>query len=109
MPPVVLGDFEQLVLFAVLKLDDLAYGPSIRSAIEESTGRRIVIGSIYTTLERLEDKGLLRSRLGDATPERGGRRKRIYQATRVGMTAARTAFQAWDTMTRDLREKLAPL
>src|SRR6059036_430959 len=75
----VLGEFEQVVLLAVLRLGDSAYAVSIRDEIVRNTGRDVARGSIYITLDRLETKGFLRSRLADSTPERGGRAKRYYE------------------------------
>ena len=80
-----LGEFEQLVLLAILRLDDHAYGVPIRAEIREHTGREPAPGAVYTTLDRLEDKGLVRSQLGDPTPERGGRAKRYYTVTAKGV------------------------
>jgi len=74
----ILGEFEQVVLLAVLRLGDDAYAVSIHDEILECTGRDVARGSIYITLDRLETKGYLRSRLADPTPERGGRAKRYY-------------------------------
>ena len=71
MPPPSLGEFEQVVMLAVLRLGDDAYGVPIRQEIVSCTGRDASAGAIYTTLERLEDKGLVRSRFGDPTPQRG--------------------------------------
>jgi PadR family transcriptional regulator PadR len=71
-----LGEFEQVVLLAILRLDDDAYGVTIRSEIATCTGREPAPGALYTTLDRLEEKGLVRSRMGEPTPERGGRPKR---------------------------------
>lgn len=79
-----LGGFEQLVLLAVLRLDDAAYGVSIASEIEACTGRKVAPGALYTTLDRLERKHLIFPRLGDPTPERGGRSKRFYILTSAG-------------------------
>jgi PadR family transcriptional regulator PadR len=92
-----LGEFEQLVLLAILRLDDKAYGVSIRTEITERTGREIAPGALYTTLDRLEEKGMLSSRLGDPTPERGGRSKRFYRVTTKGIqtvTQAQLAFRS---------------
>jgi hypothetical protein len=69
----VLGEFEQMVLLAVLRLRDDAYGVTIRAEIAKRTGREIARGALHTTLDRLEEKGCLRSRMGDPTPQRGGR------------------------------------
>ncbi len=82
--PQLLGGFEQLVLLAVLRLEDTAYGVSIQREIAECTGRRVTPGALYTTLDRMERKGLLSPRLGEPTPERGGRSKRFYVVTKVG-------------------------
>src|SRR5262245_54894249 len=73
-----LGEFEQVVLLAILRLGDEAYAVAVRDEILACTGRDVSRGSIYITLDRLETKGYLRSRLGDPTPERGGRAKRYY-------------------------------
>jgi PadR family transcriptional regulator PadR len=106
-PDTYLGEFEQLVLLAVLRLEDDAYGATIGRLIEESTGRRISIGAIYTTLERLQGKGYLRCRVGEPTGERGGRRRKIYSLDRLGHLAITRAFTAWSNMTRGLKPKLA--
>lgn len=73
-----LGEFEQLVLFALVALEDEAYGAAVGRLIEERTGREISAGAVYTALERLEGRGLVTSREGEPTPERGGRRRRYY-------------------------------
>jgi DNA-binding PadR family transcriptional regulator len=74
-----IGEFEELVLLAILSQGDNAYGVTIRQALEEATSRSITIGSLYTTLSRLEDKGLVQSWVGEPTAERGGRAKRHYK------------------------------
>lgn len=73
-----LGEFEQMVLLALLRLRENAYGSAVRVEIEKRTGREISIGALYTTLERLEKQGLVRSRIGEPTAERGGRRKKYF-------------------------------
>ena len=73
------GGFEELVLLTVAGLGDEAYGVSVQQRLEEETASAISIGAVYTALERLERKGFVRSRLGSATPQRGGRRKRMFQ------------------------------
>jgi DNA-binding PadR family transcriptional regulator len=84
------GDFEQVVLLAILRLKAVgAYGVSIRNEIAEHTRRNPTPGAIYTTLERMESKGFVKSAEGEATPERGGRAKRYYQVTGKGLTALR--------------------
>src|SRR5438067_2321970 len=74
-----IGEFEELVLLAILSQGDNAYGVTIREALEEATNRSIAIGSLYTTLSRLEEKGLVESWVGEPTAERGGRAKRHYR------------------------------
>ena len=76
-----LGEFEYLLITAAAGLGDNAYGVSIREEIEQTTGRKCSLGALYTTIERLEKKGLLHTRMGDATPERGGRSKRMVRVT----------------------------
>jgi DNA-binding PadR family transcriptional regulator len=104
-----LGEFEQLVLLAVLRLDDAAYGASIRQVIEEMTGRRAGIGAIYTTLERLHAKGMLRWRVSEPMAERGGRRRKLYRLQPAGRRALAGAWQSWVGMTRGLESKLEAL
>jgi PadR family transcriptional regulator PadR len=77
-----LGEFEYLVLTAAVRLDSSAYGASIRSEIATLTGRVCGLGALYTTLDRLEAKGLIETWMGDATPLRGGRAKRLVQPTK---------------------------
>jgi DNA-binding PadR family transcriptional regulator len=90
-----LGEFEQIVLLAILRLEDDAYGVSVRAEISQRTGRDIAPGALYTTLERLETKGLLKSRVGDPTPERGGRAKRYYRVSGAGIKAIARAERAF--------------
>ena len=87
----VLGGFELQVLLAVMRLGDEAYGVPIADAIEEASGREINAGSIYITLDRLEEKGLVTSHLGESTPERGGRAKTYFHVTGKGLRAVRHA------------------
>jgi DNA-binding PadR family transcriptional regulator len=79
--------FEELVLLAVVRLRENAYGVTIRREIAERTGRDVSFGAVYTTLERLQRKGHVSSRLGDSTPERGGRAKRYFRIEAPGITA----------------------
>ena len=92
-----LGGFELLVLLALIRLDDEAYGVPIADAIEESSGRSVAIGSVYITLDRLERKGFVSSRLGEPTAERGGRAKTYFRITGKGLREVR---QAQRTLTR---------
>lgn len=90
--PVNLGDFEQIILLAVLRLQQQgAYGVSIREAVLAHTRRSPTPGAVYTTLERLEAKGLLRSETGEATAERGGRARRYYHLTPGGLQSLQQA------------------
>jgi DNA-binding PadR family transcriptional regulator len=84
-----LGGFELLVLLAVIRLGDDAYGVPIAYAIETAGHRRVSVGSLYLTLERLETHGFLTSRLADPTPERGGRAKTYFRITGKGLRAVR--------------------
>ena len=84
-----LGEFELLVMLTVIRLGDGAYGVPIAREIEERTGREVTFGTVYATLERLQTKGFVRSELGDATPERGGRAKRYFRATSTGLREVR--------------------
>ncbi len=79
-----LGEFEQLVLLAVLRLKNDAYGVTIRRALAERVGRDVAAGAVYTTLSRLEARGLVSSRLAETTPERTGKRRRYYQVDPAG-------------------------
>jgi DNA-binding PadR family transcriptional regulator len=102
----VLGDFEQLVLMGVLRLDDEAYGAAIRREIHARSGRDISINAVYTTLDRLEAKGLLRSWVGEPTAQRGGRRRKFYGLRPAGAAALRQAYRAFTSMARGLEERL---
>ena len=90
-----LGGFELLVLLALIRLDDEAYGVPIAQAIEESSGRDVALGSVYITLERLERKALVSSRLGEPTAERGGRAKTYFRITAKGLREVRQARQTY--------------
>jgi len=82
-----LGETEHLVLLVVLRLGDDAYGMRISEELAERTGRNVSIGSVYAALDRLEDRGYVSSRVGDPTPQRGGRAKRYFSAERAGVEA----------------------
>ena len=84
-----LGEFEVVVIMAVLHLGADAYGSTIRDEIERRSRRQVSRGAVYITLERLEEKGLLASKIGDATPGRGGRPKRLFRVTPSGVKAVR--------------------
>jgi len=104
----VLGDFEQLVLLGVLRLqrEDTSYGAAIRQEIHSRSGRDVSINAVYTTLDRLESKGFLKSRVGDPTPERGGRRRKFYALRPAGVAALRQAYRAFTTMADGLQGQL---
>ena len=89
-----LGEFEYLLLSATARLGEDAYGAAIRQEIERSTGRRCSIGALYTTLDRLEAKGFIATWMGDATPQRGGRPKRMVRVTAKGLRAAGDFYDA---------------
>jgi PadR family transcriptional regulator PadR len=101
-PAINLGEFEQLVLLAILRLGDQAYGVAIRTEISERAGRTVAPGALYTALERLEDKGLVKSRLGDPTPQRGGRAKRFFTVTPTGVKALARAQHAFQRLLEGL-------
>ena len=89
-----LGEFEYLMLTAVARLGDAAYGVAIRLEIEAATGRPCSLGALYTTIDRLETKGLIRTSMGDPTPQRGGRPKRMVRITSKGEQAASEFYEA---------------
>jgi DNA-binding PadR family transcriptional regulator len=93
-----LGEFEQIVLLAVLRVHGEAYGVPIRREIERRAHRAVTIGALYRTLDRLEAKGFVSSRMSDPTPERGGRSKRIFRVEAVGLRALRQTQKALTVM-----------
>lgn len=103
------GEFEQLLLFALLRLGDDAYGVTIRREIERRTDRTVSVGAVYTALQRLEDRDLVSSRVGEPTPERGGRRKRFYTLEAAGARALSASYQNLIEMSRGLEPELARL
>jgi DNA-binding PadR family transcriptional regulator len=102
-----LGEFEQVVLLAILRLGDEAYAVAVQNEILRCTGRDVSRGSIYITLDRLETKGYLRSWLADPTPERGGRAKRYYTLRPAAIGALRESRRALIALWRGLEAKLA--
>jgi len=97
-----LGEFEHIVLLALLRLEDQAYGVTVRQEIELRTKREVSIGAVYATLDRLERKGYVKSQLGDPTPERGGRSKRFFRVTAKGLAAVDRTRQAIQKMNEGL-------
>lgn len=89
-----LTDFELMILLAILRIGDDAYGVPIAAEIEQTAGRPVIVAAVYAALDRLQRTGLVASTLGDPTPERGGRAKRFYRVTREGLTAARDTRRA---------------
>jgi len=85
----ILSNFELMVMLAIIRIGDEAYGVSVSNEIEETTGTEVLLGSVYDALTRLEAKGLIVSTLGEATPERGGRAKRHFRATSRGIRLVR--------------------
>jgi PadR family transcriptional regulator PadR len=111
--PDALGQFEQLVLTAILSLRDDAYGVTIHQKVQElARPKAVSLGAIYVTLDRLEDKGMAASWLTDPTPERGGRAKRCYRLEALGERAlqesAETAKRIWDAVAEALGERRRP-
>jgi PadR family transcriptional regulator, regulatory protein PadR len=86
-----LGNFDLMLLLALMRLGDDAYGVTIAQELEEQTGREVVVASVYATLDRLKERGLVTSTLGDPTPERGGRAKRYFRITGSGRREVRDA------------------
>jgi PadR family transcriptional regulator PadR len=97
-----LGEFEHLILLALLRLEDRAYGVTVRQEIEFRARREVSIGAVYATLDRLETKGYVKSRYGDPTPERGGRSKRFFRVTAQGIAAVNRTQRALRSMTEGL-------
>lgn len=97
-----LGEFETLVLIALARQGSDAYGVSICDDIAARTGRDVSLGAVYKTLERLEEKGLVASRVGAPTAERGGRRKKHFKLSAAGERALRASLQALRSMTDGL-------
>lgn len=98
------SDFEQQVLLAVWRLEDDAYGATVRDELARATGRDLAQGAVYVTLVRLEKKGLLRSRMADPTPVRGGKAKRYFEILPAGIQGVRAAREAMDRLWDGLPE-----
>ncbi len=99
-----LGEFELMVMLALVRLGDDAYGVPICRELEKHRGRGVSVGSVYAALDRLEKKGLVASSLGDPTPERGGRAKRYFRVTRDGMQQIRATRRLLTRLWRRLPE-----
>ena len=96
----ILGGFEECLILAILKLSNKAYSVSIAEAVEEATGKEVTVGSIFTTLGRLEDKNFVSSEVGEATKEKGGKAKRYYRVESAGYQALQD--------TQEIKRKLDP-
>lgn len=97
-----LGEFEKLVMLAILQLGQGAYGATILQELESRIGRTASAGAVYVALQRLEKKGMVSSELGEPSPQRGGRPKRYFTVSGEGLEALRRAREAWDTMSEGL-------
>jgi len=104
-----LGSFEEVILLTLLRLGENAYGVTVRQTVEEVTGRPASIGAIYATLDRLEEKGYVSSRQGEATPERGGRAKRYFKLEGTGLAALCEAELVRSRLTQGLNPGLTAL
>src|SRR5215472_4250502 len=100
--PEIVGEFEQLVMLALLRQEAEAYGMSLAADITERTGRDVSIGAVYKALDRLAAKGWVLSRVGEPTPERGGRRKKYFRLSGSGQRALRQSLAALRSMTEGL-------
>jgi PadR family transcriptional regulator len=103
-----LGEFEEIVLLAVARLDGEAYGMTIRREIEERTGRAVSIGAVYATVERLEDKAFVAVGEGDADPSRDGRARRFFTVTPAGVSALDAAEALRASLRRGLKLRRSP-
>lgn len=93
-----LGELEEIALLVVIGLAPDAYGVAVQRRLERDAHRRIALGAVYAALDRLERKGFVVSQVGDATPQRGGRRKRVFSATPAGVRAAREVRRTRDRL-----------
>lgn len=106
MAPALLGEFEQLLLLAILRLGSDAYGVSIARELEDHAGRRVSRGALYTTLDRLEGKGLVRWRIARGADTRAGLPRRAYGVTPAGMAALRASREVLQRMWRGIEQML---
>jgi PadR family transcriptional regulator PadR len=108
-PVPVLGEFEQIVMLALLRLGADAYGATVCAEIEKRGGRGVSVSAVHTTLERLEQKGLVKSRIGDPTPQRGGKRKRHYEMAPLGMKSLQASYRSIRSMADGIEHLLGEL
>lgn len=104
-----IGEFEQIVLIALLRLGNGAYGAAIRRHIEDRTGRKVSVSAVYVTLQRLEEKGMVVSYVGPSTPQRGGRRRRHYLMDTEGARALGRAYRTFKVMSEGVESELDAL
>ena len=104
-----LGEFEQLILLALVELEDEAYGAAIGRTIEERTGRDVSPGAVYTALDRLQTRGFITSEVGEPTPERGGRRRKYYRLEPEGAMELNRSIEVIKSMSAGLMNKLETL
>ncbi len=107
--PQTLGEFELMLLLAIVRLGDDAYGVTIRRAIQDQTGRNVSAGAVYTTLGRLEVRGLVSSREGETAPERTGMRRRYYKVRTEGARQIQRSMCHVETMARGLMPQVTAL
>jgi DNA-binding PadR family transcriptional regulator len=101
-----IGEFEKLVLLAILRLGDDAYGATVLEELESRLGRSVSDGAVYVSLRRLETKGLIAASTGDSSPERGGRPRRYLRVEPDGIAALRDSREAWDALAHGLDDLL---
>jgi len=104
-----LGEFEQMILLALVRLGDDAYGVTIKQEIEEQTGREIYVGAVYTALGRLQKHGYVSATVGEPTAARGGRRKKFYALEPEGEAALTRTLEAYRSMTSGIEGQLASI
>ena len=104
-----LGEFEQLILLALLRLGENAYGATIHHELQKRTGREVSISAVYTTLDRLEEKQMVSFRIGEPTPRRGGRRKKFYRMEAQGAEALARSYREYRGMIAGLERQLEKL
>jgi PadR family transcriptional regulator PadR len=96
--PHILGEFEQIVMLALVRLGSDSYGATVCAEIEKRSGREVSVSAVHTTLERLEQKGLVKSRMGEPSPQRGGKRKRHYEIASAGMRSLQASYRSIRSM-----------
>jgi DNA-binding PadR family transcriptional regulator len=104
--PPVLGEFEQMVLLALLRLGPEAYGVTVCAEIEKRSGRSVSVSAVHTTLDRLEQKSLVKSRVGEPTPQRGGKRKRHFEVAPLGIKSLQASYRSLRNMADGLEHLL---